>query len=350
MKVRLIFLTMMLAGIFAFQKADACSRVVYTGDTTANAEEVLRIVGRSLDWASPIPTNIFVYPRGMEKQSNKEGKMKRWKSKYGAVYAVSYNAGITEGMNEMGLVVNGLFCRSTVYNSPAQENDARMSMAVIDAWMLDNCATTQEVIDLVKNQDFYVTGATFDGGTVSTIHWGVTDRMGHTAVLEFTAGKLNIYEGDDLPVLTNDPPFDQMNAINTYWEGVGGQNMLPGTPRSSDRFVRGYYFDKNVEHTNDANEGLAIIKSILYDVSVPYKYTRGNKELSQTQWRSFANLRDKLYYFANVTDLGLYYVDLNECDLSEGAPVMYFDTSKATCVVGDITKMMVKSEPFTPMY
>lgn len=351
MKSRVILLILILSGIFAYQRADACTRVVYTGDTTATSpDQVLRIVGRSLDWSVPIPTNLFVYPRGMEKQSNKDGKMIHWKSKYGSVYAVSYNAGITEGMNEKGLAVNGLFCRSTIYNSPKQENDARMSMAVIDAWMLDNCATTQEVIDLVKKQDFFVTGATFDGGTVSTIHWGITDPTGFTAILEFQDGKLNIYSGYDLPVLTNDPPFDQMNAINDYWLSVGGQNMLPGGVRSADRFVRTYFFEKNVARTNDANEGLAITKSIIYDASVPYKYNLGNKELSQTQWRSFSNLRDKLYYFANVNDLGLYYVDLKACDLSEGAPVLYFDTSKATSVVGDITKKMVPSAPFTPMY
>lgn len=79
-----------IAALATPSESRACSRVLYVGDTTVvNQAEVLRIVGRSLDWSTPIPTNIFVYPRGMKKQSNKDGKMKHWVSKYGAVYAVS---------------------------------------------------------------------------------------------------------------------------------------------------------------------------------------------------------------------------------------------------------------------
>lgn len=286
----------------------------------------------------------------MKKQSNKSGKMKEWVSKYGAVYAVSYNAGVTEGMNEKGLVVSGLFCRQTIYNSPAQDDDAVVSLAVFPAWILDNCATTKEVVEMLRGQDFKITGATFDGGTTSTLHWGVTDATGASAVLEFVDGHLNIYEGQDMPVLTNEPPYPDMLAINSYWQSVGGQNMLPGGVRSSDRFVRASFFDDSVEHTNDEAVGLTVIRSILNNVSVPYKYVRGDKNLSQTQWRSFSNIRDRKYYFQNVNDMGLYYVDLNKCDLSEGAPVLYLDTSKATDMVGDITGQMVHSQPFTPMY
>lgn len=48
-------------------------------------------------------------------------------------------------------------------------------------------------------------------------------------------------EGTDMPVMTNDPPYPQMMAIEDYWEKVGGANMLPGTVKSPDRFVRGTF-------------------------------------------------------------------------------------------------------------
>ena len=41
-----------------------CSRVVFRGDST----DVV-MVGRTLDWRTPIPTNIYVYPAGMKKVS-----------------------------------------------------------------------------------------------------------------------------------------------------------------------------------------------------------------------------------------------------------------------------------------
>lgn len=346
---RLLFPLLFCLGIMTYQKADACTRVVYTGDTTAVADNVLRVVGRSLDWSTPIPTNLFVYPRGMQKQSNKDGNIIRWTSKYGSVYACGYNAGVTEGMNEKGLAINGLFCRGTIYNSEKQKDAPSMSLAVIVEWMLDNCATTQEVVDLVKDQNFKIEGQTFDGGQVSTLHWGVTDAEGNTALLEFTGGDLKIYEGP-YPVLTNDPTFPQMQAINNYWEGVGGQNFLPGSVKSPDRFARASFFINHTDRTNDLNEGMAIIRSIMNNASVPFKYNLGDKNLSSTQWRSFSNLRDKTYYFMNVTDNGLYYIDLKKCDLRKGAPVLYLDTQHATDYVGDVTSRLVVSAPFTPMY
>lgn len=286
----------------------------------------------------------------MKKQSNKAGKMKKWTSKYGAVYAVGYNAGITEGMNEMGLCMNGLFCKGTIYNSPEQEDDDAMSLAMICAWVLDNCANTKEALELVRSQDFKVVGATFDGGTTSTLHWGITDATGASAILEFVDGHLNIYEGQDMPMLTNTPTYPQMLAVNDYWESVGGYNMLPGSVRSTERFVRGHFFLGAVKHTNDLNEGMTIIRSIMDNVAVPFQYLKEGVEQMQTQWHSFSNLRDRTYYFANTRDLGLYYIDLKKCNLNPGAPVLYLDTQNAEGLVGDVTSKMVPSQPFTPMY
>lgn len=49
-------------GITGVSDASACSRILYVGN------DDLRIVGRSLDWKTPIPTNLYVYPRGIMKK------------------------------------------------------------------------------------------------------------------------------------------------------------------------------------------------------------------------------------------------------------------------------------------
>lgn len=332
------------AGIYT--EAGACSRILYVGSDNA-----LRIVGRSLDWKTPIPTNLYVYPRGMHKVGNTLPGSVEWTSKYGAVYAVGYDGGVTEGMNEKGLVINGLFCKGTVYDNDSTKARPPMSLAVFVAWLLDMNATTPEVVDVLRKHDFNISGATFDGGTVSTLHWGVTDAEGRCAVIEFDNGTIKIYEGQDMPVMTNDPTFPEMNAINDYWKKIGGSNMLPGTVKSPDRFVRGYYFDGHVAKTDDADLGLTIIRSIMANVSVPYLYTiETEPNVSSTQWRSYSNIRDRRYYFDIVINQGVFYIDLKRCDLAPGAPVMKLDTSKSHDYIGDVTDRLVKSEPFRPMY
>lgn len=326
--------------------ADACSRILYVG-----SDNSLRIVGRSLDWKTPIPTNLYVYPRGIPKIGSPDAGAVRWTSKYGAVYAVGYDGGVTEGMNEKGLVVNGLFCKNTVYNNDSTLNRPSMSLAVFVAWLLDMNATTPEVVDVLRKHDFSISGSTFDGGTVATLHWGITDAEGRCAILEFDHGKVKIYEGQDMTAMTNDPAYPQMTAINDYWTKIGGASMLPGTVTSPDRFVRGTYFGTHVVKTPDADLGLAICRSVLMNVSVPYGYAvESEPNVSSTQWRSFANLRDLRYYFDIVTNLGVFYIDLSECDLRQGAPVLKLDTAESSGFVGNVTERLVRSEPFKPMF
>lgn len=329
----------------AAPSADACSRILYKGTDS------LFIVGRSLDWKTPIPTNLYVYPRGMHKIGSDRAGAVTWTSKYGAVYAVGYDGGITEGMNEKGLVVNGLFCKGTVYDNEETLKRPPLSMAMFVGWLLDNCATVDEVVGLLQEHNFSLSGATFDGGTVSALHWGVTDATGKSVIFEFDHGVINIYDMGDYRAMTNDPNWPSMKAIIDYWANKGGQNTLPGTVSSPDRCVRGNYFAHHVEKTGQTDLGIAITRSIMANVSVPYTYTiETAPNVSSTQWRSYADLRDKRYYFDLVTNPGIVYVDLNKCDLRPGAPVRKLTTSESGNMLGDVTSKLKKSAPFTPMY
>lgn len=326
-------------------QSDACSRVIYVGSDS------LYVIGRSLDWKTPIPTNLYVYPRGMKKQGAKTKDGINWTSKYGSVYAVSYDSGITEGMNEKGLVVNALFCKGTVYNNASTSTKTPISNALFIAWMLDNNATTQEVTDMLTNTEFRLDVADFDGGTVATLHWGITDAQGNTAILEFDNGDIRIYNPGDIRCMTNDPQWPDMEAILAYWDKIGGKNFMPGTVSSPDRCVRGNYFAHHVEKTGDAALGVSITRSIMGTVSVPYTYLiQGEPNVSSTQWRSYSDLRDRRYYWDVVTNSGIYYIDLNQCNLKKGAPVLKLDTSRTTDLAGDATSHLVPTTPFTPMY
>ncbi len=325
--------------------AGACTRVIYKG------LEDTYVVGRSLDWKTPIPTNLYVYPAGMKKAgSNLPGAI-TWTSKYGAVYAVGYDGGITEGMNEKGLVINGLFCKGTVYDNEDTRNLPPMSLSMFVGWLLDMNATTDEVVAELSKHNFSLSGAEFDNGTVSALHWGITDASGKSAILEFDHGDVKIYDPGDIQAMTNDPQWPDMEAIIAYWKKIGGQNMLPGTVSSPDRCVRANYFAHHVDAVSDPALAMSITRSILVCSCVPYTYLiQGEPNVSSTQWRSFADLKNRRYYFDIVTNMGCYYIDLSKCDLRKGASVMKLDTSTETNLIGEANHALKKSEPFTPIY
>lgn len=337
--------TTLLAVAFSAQQSDACTRVCYHGaDSTF-------VVARCLDWKTPIPTNLYVYPAGMEKVSSDQPGALKWTSKYGAVYAVGYDGGITEGMNEKGLVVNGLFCKGTVYSNSDTEGRPPMSLAMFVGWLLDNNATTDECVEVLKKHDFNIGGATFDGGTVSALHWGITDASGKSVIVEFDNGEIKINDMGDIYAMTNDPQWPAMTAIINYWDKIGGMNMLPGTVSSPDRCVRANYFAHHVEAVADQPLAVSIARSVLVASCVPYTYLiQGEPNVSSTQWRSYADIKDRCYYFDIVTNMGYYYIDLKKCDLHKGASVMKLDTSKETGLIGEANHALKKSAPFTPMY
>lgn len=338
-----------LMAFVGVQSAKPCSRVVFLGDSTTN----FVMVGRTLDWRTPIPTNLYVYPRGVEKQSMPTGPMLRWVSKYGSVLAVSYDGGVTEGMNEMGLVMNGLFCKGSIYKEATGPDSKTpvMSLAVIVSYFLDNFKTVDEVRQWLEANEFDIFGKTFDGGTVSLLHWALTDRSGKTLVMEYVDGQLNLYCSRDLRVLTNDPPLPKMQAIDAYWDGVGGVNMLPGTVRSADRYVRASFFIRHIPDNTDYDASLAALEGIMGTVSVPYGYEiEGEPNLSSTQWRSVADATGNRYYFKFAYQTADFWIDLSRISLTPGSPILKLDTKDYSRLSGCVNHHLKRSSGFTPMW
>ena len=342
--LKLIFTAVLL--VVAGAVAYACTRVVYVGDSSTV------LIGRTLDWQTPIPTNLYVYPAGVAKESMPSGNRLQWVSKYGSVLAVGYDGGATEGMNEKGLEMSGLFCKESEYKTEDPGGDLPvMSLAMIVCYFLDNFATVDEVEAWLEANPFAITGKTFDGGTVTLLHWALTDATGNNLVMEYQDGKLNLYKSPDYCVLTNDPFFPAMLAIDKYWEGVGGVNMLPGTVRSADRFARAAFFLRHVPTDSDYYTALASVASIMGTVSVPFGYEiKGEPNVSSTQWRSIADITGGKYYFKFADGLGDMWVDLGRLNLAPGAPILRLDTSKHIDMTGCINKHMKKTPGFTPMW
>src|SRR5262245_41410816 len=101
--------------------AYACTRVLYVG------EGGLVITGRSMDWGEDIKSNIWVFPRGMKREGASGQNSFTWTSKYGSLGISAYDLGTTDGMNEAGLVMNGLYLAESDYGKP----DGRPTMSIL---------------------------------------------------------------------------------------------------------------------------------------------------------------------------------------------------------------------------
>lgn len=332
-----------LAFFLAINVFDAkpCTRVVYTG------KDGLIVTGRTMDWKTKMYSNIWVFPRGMERSGEAGENSLKWTSKYGSVITSAFEIASTDGMNEKGLVANLLWLPDSKYEE-RDENKPGLTIAAWVQYMLDNFATVEEAVAATKGDTFQVVSDMMpDGSRLATLHLSISDAEGDNAIFEYTNGKLEIFHSKDYNVMTNSPTYDQQIAINNYWKGIGGLTFLPGTNRATDRFARASFYAQALPKSDDAKVVVASVFSIVRNVSVPYGIsTPDSPEISTTQWRTVSDSKSLRYFFESSLTPNTFWVDLKDFKLSKGSPVMKLKLDNDESYFGNAAKDFKKSEPF----
>lgn len=343
---RLLFVLPALAMMSTTFDSDACTRVVYVGDSVT-------ATGRTLDWRTPIPTSLRIFPRGEHHVSfDDPTDCLEWTSQYATVMAVSYNMGFTEGMNEKGLAANVLYLPGSVYSyGPGKEYRKKMSSSVWPQFVLDNFATVDEAVEVLKQDKFYIYAPEMPDGSAATLHMAISDPSGDVAVIEYRDGNLEITQGKEYRVLTNAPFFEQQLAVRDYWLGVGGMHMLPGTNRSSDRFARASFYSSLLPKTLSHRDGLAGVFGVIRNCAVPMGISMPDQpEISTTQWFSLCDQTDKVYYFQLTQSPGVVWIDLTKLNLSKGQPQLTVNLTTDGSQIGNINHLLTPSAPFKPAF
>lgn len=318
-----------------------CTRVVYSGTNGMVA------TGRSMDWKTDMHSNIWIFPRGMERNGETGSNSLEWTSKYGSVVTSAFEIASTDGMNEKGLVANLLWLPETEY--PVR--DKSKPGLTITAWvqyMLDNFATVEEAVNFIDEDTFQVVSDIMpDGSRLATLHLSVSDATGDCAIFEYIGKKLTIYHSKEYKVLTNSPTYDKQLALNEYWNSIGGLTFLPGTNRASDRFARASFYVNALPKTDDVRIAVASVFSVVRNTSVPYGISTPNApEISTTQWRTVSDSKNLLYFFESSLTPNTFWVNLREVDFSEGAPVLKLSIANEETYHGNATKDFKPAQAF----
>jgi penicillin V acylase-like amidase (Ntn superfamily) len=339
-----VFLITALVIIFSVipqKRVRACTRVVYQG----NKDMV--ITGRTMDWKEDTRSNIWIFPRGMERNGEVGKDPMRWKSKYGSVVTSAYDICSTDGMNEKGLVANLLWLAESSYPQWDGEKPA-LSIAAWVQYMLDNFATVNEAVSEIEKNTFDVVSDMMPDGTrMATLHLSISDATGDNAIFEYIDGKLNIHHNRSYQVMTNSPVFDQQLALDDYWKTIGGTTFLPGTNRAADRFVRASFYINAIPKTEDTRTALASVFSVIRNTSVPFGIsTPDQPNISSTRWRTVSDQKDKVYYFESTLYPNVFWVDFKDVDFSEKASVKKLNLLDGKTYAGNTAKDFVTTKPF----
>lgn len=338
-KIALLIISLFV--LIITSEADACSRIVYTGNNN------LVITGRTMDWKTDMGSNIWIFPRGMKRTGEAGPNSIEWTSKYGSVVTSAFEISSSDGLNEKGLVANLLWLVESEY--PAR--DPQKPGLTIAAWVqyvLDNFATVEETVAFFKKETIQVVSDQMpDEERTATLHLSISDATGDNAIFEYIGGKLNIHHSKEYKVMTNSPTFDKQLALSDYWKSIGGLVFLPGTNRAADRFARASFYVDALPKTDNTKVAVASVFSIIRNVSVPYGISTPDRpEISTTLWRTVADSKNLVYYFESSLTPNTFWVNLQDVNLSVGAPVLKLSLTNGEIYNGNTVKDFKTAKPF----
>lgn len=319
-----------------------CTIALWSNNTIAT------VSGRNMDWLEDMHTDLWVFPRGMERTGLAgDANSLNWTAKYGSVAASVYNIGTADGINEKGLAMHVLWLAESSYGE-RDTSLAGLSMSLWGQFYLDNFATVTEAVEHTQQQPFQLQTATV--GTMqktATVHLQIEDSSGDVAIFEYLDGKLTIHHSPEYTVMTNSPPFDQQLENAQQYDGFGGDKPLPGTTQANDRFVRASYYLKHLKQPKDTLEAVAGIISVLRNAAQPFGTPDPDQpNISPTIWRTVIDHTNMTYYFESTTSPYLVWLNLGELDFSESAPVYKLPLAANRTLIGKSNDALVEAAPF----
>jgi penicillin V acylase-like amidase (Ntn superfamily) len=334
-------LTATLIGLMHMPAVFACTRALYLGSGN------LVVTGRTMDWFRDMSTNLWAFPRGIERDGAAGPNSMQWTSKYGSVGAGVWDIAIADGMNERGLFANMQYLPEAKYPTSSSSSSRKpLSLSLWAQYMLDNFATVAEAVAEMKREPFYVIPVKSPDGEPGTVHLSISDATGDSAIFEYVDGKLVIHHSPKYQVMTNSPVFEQQLALNNYWAAIGGTTMLPGTNRSADRFVRASFYINAIPKTADPLEAAASVLSVMRNVSVPLGITTpGQPNISSTIWRTVADQTNRRYFFESTRSPNVFWVNLANLDFTPGTPVKKLTLTNGAVFAGDTSAQFKPTEP-----
>lgn len=324
------------------------------------------VIGRSMEFAQEVNSNVIVQPRGQDRVSglpeNKEGM--KWTSKYGVLYLDGFGLDIAvDGLNEKGLAVGALyFPDAAVYQEVEPGNESKAVSSIdLPLYILQNFATVDEVREAIP--DVTVWGARIEalGNIVVPVHWSVYQPDGKGIIIEYTKDGLSVY--DSIGVMTNSPKYswhltnmrnfvglNAENAKPVVIDGISfaatgqgsGLMSIPGDPTPPARFIRAGAMAYLANKVDTAEQAVNLAVHVLNTVDIPLgtirNFENGEVYHDYTQWIVARDLTNRIFYFRTYDNMNLRVVDLKKFDLSPEGKKFIMPMSKEVIDAIDVTQ------------
>jgi penicillin V acylase-like amidase (Ntn superfamily) len=177
---------------------------------------------------------MYIFPAGLQRNASVGENSMSWISKYGSMVTTMYDMVSIDGMNSEGLTGSLLYLGNSDYGA---RNASRPGLP-IGFWLqhfLDLYPNVAAAAEALQKDNIQVVTKALVPGVSSTAHLALSDKSGDNMIVEYLNGKMVIHHGQEYPVMTNDPSFDDQLTLNTYWTPISNVS-LPGTGSPAGEF------------------------------------------------------------------------------------------------------------------
>jgi len=323
----------------AVSTATACTRILW------NDNSVSVVSARSMDWWGSSQPRLHVLPRGLRKSGASFGPQRvvtenpaRWTARYGSVVVGNYDSAVSDGMNERGLAAHALWLKGTDYGARHASRPG-LHAALWVQYILDNAATVDQALSIAGR--IQPVPADLNGVNLP-LAFGIEDRTGDSAIIEYLGGQPVIHHGREYRVMANTPMDQALAILGTFdFTGATRNVPLPGNTNSVDRFVRASFYSAFLSTTAPRNrtEARAAIMSVARNVSDPIG-APGDEvgETDDTDYRTVADLTHGVYVFESTRGLATLRTDLRRIDFRRGSGARSINPNNPR-LQGDITSL-----------
>lgn len=276
------------------------------------------VVGRNMDWAEDMGTNLWVFPAGVERSGHdQDPNPLTWTSRYGSLVATVWDLATSDGVNERGLAAHVLWLAEADFG----ERDPELPALSASLWaqlFLDLCETIDDCVRLMRDKPFQVrTLIEPRSGRQGTVHLALEDATGDSLILEYIDGDVRVHHDRAYTVMTNSPPFDEQLELRSRFAGFGGTQPLPGTTEASDRFVRASWYLDRLPAVETSERAYAALLSVMRNAAQPFGAPDPNRpNISMTIWRTVTDLTNGRYIFESSFSPNTIWVELADLDFS----------------------------------
>ncbi|MGL4736019.1 MAG: choloylglycine hydrolase [Cellulosilyticaceae bacterium] len=310
------------------------------------SDEGKHFFGRNMDLAYTFNQSVMIIPRGYQYEDKVTGNpVVNKRAIIGMGTVIDNHPALADAMNENGLACAGLNFEGYAYFEkdpvPGKNNIAPYDLI---QWVLSHHDTVEEVKQRIQNLEL-VDRPINDKTPVAMLHWMVTDRQGHSIVIEKTKEKLAVHD-NPVGVLTNNPTFNwHLTNLNEYvhvtpdtpkdvkWYeqplkplGIGAGTIgIPGDFASVSRFVRIAYIRAHMPALPDDLTAMTQFFHMLdYVKMVKGGVMTADGMEDLTLYSSCMDQEAGIYYYRNYGNNRINAVDLRK-EVLEGDSLKIFE-------------------------